>query len=104
MPELAELSVRQTLDGSRITLDSEQIQSGTLKRSPSKKLHHRVVSSWPSFVRVRAPSRSVPSVSELRPRSSSPGGRFRGRNELDGERYIITFTSAVLFLGHIGRC
>ncbi|KAK4326628.1 hypothetical protein Pmani_002880 [Petrolisthes manimaculis] len=40
--ELVELSVRQSVDGREVTLNEEQIQSGTLKRSPSKRLAHQV--------------------------------------------------------------
>ena len=46
VPELAELSVRTSLDGSKIVLDSDQIKSGTLKRSPSKRLKQNVVSRF----------------------------------------------------------
>lgn len=43
--ELVELSVRQSVDGRELTLHPDQIQSGTLKRSPSKGIVHQVVST-----------------------------------------------------------
>lgn len=52
--ELVELSVRQFVDGREVTLNQEQIQSGTLKRSPSKRLAHQVARSEEQVAAARA--------------------------------------------------
>nr|XP_045601372.1 unconventional myosin-XVIIIa-like isoform X14 [Procambarus clarkii] len=52
--ELVELSVRQSVDGREVTLNQDQIQGGTLKRSPSKRLLHQVARSEEQVAAARA--------------------------------------------------
>lgn len=52
--ELVELSVRQSVDGRELTLHPDQIQSGTLKRSPSKGIVHQVARSEEQVAAARA--------------------------------------------------
>ena len=44
MAELVELSCRQSIDGRQVTLDQDQIEGGTLKRSPSRRINQQLVS------------------------------------------------------------
>ncbi|XP_064118351.1 unconventional myosin-XVIIIa-like isoform X3 [Macrobrachium nipponense] len=60
--ELVELSVRQSVDGREVTLHPDQIQSGTLKRSPSRNIIQQVVSVMMSCQIGHAVARSEEQV------------------------------------------